>query len=94
MGPLVDMFVSREGDDEHVAHRLGLLEVAEVPDVEQVEDPVAVHDLPPLAAEAGKGGGELREGLDLVAGEHAAFLFSLSDGPREVPALYPTGQSH
>ena len=44
--------------------------------MEEVEDPVAVHDLPPLAAEAGEGGGEFGQGFDLVAGGHAA---------REVP---------
>ena len=54
------MLVGREGDDEHVAHRPGFFEVTQVADVEQVEHAVAMDDLPPLAAEAGKGGGEFR----------------------------------
>ena len=58
--PLVDMLVGRDGDDEHVAHRPGFFEVPQVADVEQVEHAVAMDDLPPLAAEAGKGGGEFR----------------------------------
>ena len=71
VGPLVDVSVGRERDDEHVAHRLGLLEVAEVAHVEQVEHPVAVHDPAALTAEAGKGRGKFRERNDLGAGGHS-----------------------
>jgi len=65
-----------------------------VADVEEVEDPVAMHDLPPLAAEAGKGGGEVGEGLDLVAGRHAAREVLSSSVTRRSPALYPSDHFH
>ena len=44
--PLVHMAVGRDGHHQHVAERLGRLEVADVADVQEVEAPVAEHDPP------------------------------------------------
>lgn len=62
--PLVHEPVGRERDDEHVAYRLGLMEIPQVPDVEQVEDPVAVDDPPARRAEAGQQIIEFGDGLN------------------------------
>ena len=42
---LVDEAVGRHGDDQDVAELAGLLEMADVADVQRVEDAVAVDDL-------------------------------------------------
>ena len=51
MAALVHISVGRESHHEHVTHRLRLFEIAEVADVEKVEDAVAVDDALALGPE-------------------------------------------
>src|SRR5438445_299526 len=68
MRALVDPRIGGQRDDEDIAVALGLLEVAQVADMEQVEDAVTVDDLLALVAQAGEDGGEVVEVLDLPEG--------------------------
>ena len=81
VGPLVDVDVLGDGDEEHVGLAPRGLDVADVAHVQEVEDPVAEGDREPLPAEAL---GEFREavdGGDLVAGPRKSGTFgSLGHG--------------
>ncbi len=44
--PLVDMLVRGNGDDQHLAQRLGLLQMNNVPGKNQIENSVRLHDFP------------------------------------------------
>ena len=56
---LIDVFVRRHRDDEDIAQSLRLLKVADVPDVQQVEDAVALYNLSFTGAQRGCNPGQL-----------------------------------
>ena len=63
---LVDIVVRSHGDDEDLPQPLGLLEMANVPNVERIKDAVAMHDLLVVPAQAGQQSGQLGDVLDLA----------------------------
>ena len=81
-GALVDEGVTGDRDQEDVALRLGVAEVADVPGVNDVEAAVAVHDLrPSLAARSGAGGVGPGQDLQRPPGERVGGGWGCATSP-------------
>ena len=66
MRTLIDPVIGCQGDDKDIAVTLGFLEMAQMADVHEIEDAVAMHDLLALAAQIGEDDRQLVEILDLA----------------------------
>ena len=68
---LVHKAIRRDGDYQHIAECPGLLEVANVPDVQEIEDAVAVNDALPGGAQPIEGDREVFKGVNFAVRGHA-----------------------
>ena len=88
MRALVDKLIGRDGDHEHIALPFGRLEVADVPDVQQVEDPMAMHHGLAVSAQRLNLAHEILKGNGLgVYGHGSPIIVEVAPATRRTPSL-------